>query len=267
MGLERQLSTSLELIQSKINELVDASNELNEAPPSHTHVIADITDLNTVKLDDWATPDDNADLDFSTSKHGLCPKAPNDTSKYLRGDATWAILDLSSYVKTQNRVATELVVSDTSNETDIYNYTIPAGLLGTTKMVRLTLGGKYKNQSGAAYAITIRVYFGSTKIYDDVSSTHVSSANERCFFLDLWLANQNANNVQKMNGYLSMSDPAGTTAGLGDIADSSISWQSNIRGEAAEDSSADKILKVTIQHGIANANTIFTRDYALLELL
>jgi len=29
-------------------------------------------------------------LDVSTSKHGFCPKAPNDTAKYLRGDGTWA---------------------------------------------------------------------------------------------------------------------------------------------------------------------------------
>lgn len=28
-------------------------------------------------------------LDVSTSKHGFCPKAPNDTSKFLRGDGTW----------------------------------------------------------------------------------------------------------------------------------------------------------------------------------
>ena len=29
-------------------------------------------------------------LDVSTSKHGFTPKAPNDTSKFLRGDGTWA---------------------------------------------------------------------------------------------------------------------------------------------------------------------------------
>lgn len=31
-------------------------------------------------------------LDVSTTKHGLVPKAPNDTTKYLRGDGTWAEL-------------------------------------------------------------------------------------------------------------------------------------------------------------------------------
>lgn len=44
-----------------------------------------------IKLDDLAAPDDNTDLDVSTSRHGLVPKAPNDTQKYLRGDGTWAV--------------------------------------------------------------------------------------------------------------------------------------------------------------------------------
>lgn len=30
-------------------------------------------------------------LDVSTTKHGLVPKAPNDTSKFLRGDGAWAV--------------------------------------------------------------------------------------------------------------------------------------------------------------------------------
>lgn len=44
-----------------------------------------------IKLDDLAAPDDNTDLDVSTSLHGLAPKAPNDTTKFLRGDGTWAV--------------------------------------------------------------------------------------------------------------------------------------------------------------------------------
>lgn len=43
----------------------------------------------TVKLDDLATPDDNTDLDFSTSVHGLVPKG-TDTGDFLKDDGTWA---------------------------------------------------------------------------------------------------------------------------------------------------------------------------------
>jgi len=53
------------------------------------------TDTNTTysagdfKLDDLDSPDDNTDLDFSTSAHGLVPKC-TDTGNFLKGDGTWA---------------------------------------------------------------------------------------------------------------------------------------------------------------------------------
>lgn len=43
-----------------------------------------------IKLDDLATPDDNTDLDATTSRHGLLPKLGGGTTNYLRADGTWA---------------------------------------------------------------------------------------------------------------------------------------------------------------------------------
>lgn len=43
-----------------------------------------------IKLDDLATPDDNTDLNASTSRHGLLLKLDNDTDHFLCGDGTWA---------------------------------------------------------------------------------------------------------------------------------------------------------------------------------
>ncbi|MBM10702.1 MAG: hypothetical protein CL759_01295 [Chloroflexi bacterium] len=42
-----------------------------------------------LKLDDLADPDDNTDLDFSTSLHGLVPKGTN-VGDYLKDDGTWS---------------------------------------------------------------------------------------------------------------------------------------------------------------------------------
>jgi hypothetical protein len=44
--------------------------------------------------------------DVSILKHGFAPKAPNDTSKFLRGDATWANLPASSAIARTLFVAT-----------------------------------------------------------------------------------------------------------------------------------------------------------------
>lgn len=50
-----------------------------------------ITALAATKLDDWATPDDNTDLNASISRHGLLPKLPNDADKYLNGIGSWVV--------------------------------------------------------------------------------------------------------------------------------------------------------------------------------
>jgi hypothetical protein len=43
-----------------------------------------------IKLDDLAAPDDNTDLNVSTSKHGLAPKLPNDATKFLDGTGAYS---------------------------------------------------------------------------------------------------------------------------------------------------------------------------------
>lgn len=45
------------------------------------------------KLDDLAAPDDNTDLDVSTSAHGLIPKLSNNSGQYLDGVGTWKQID------------------------------------------------------------------------------------------------------------------------------------------------------------------------------
>jgi len=48
--------------------------------------------VTATKLDDLTAPDDNTDLNASTSKHGLMMKYPNTASgKYLKEDGTWAV--------------------------------------------------------------------------------------------------------------------------------------------------------------------------------
>lgn len=46
--------------------------------------------LASFKLDDLGAPDDNQDLNFSTTRHGLCPKGDGAVTHFLRGDGAWA---------------------------------------------------------------------------------------------------------------------------------------------------------------------------------
>jgi hypothetical protein len=49
-----------------------------------------LLDAKAIKLDDFATPDDNTDLNATSSYHGLLPKLSSNARQFLRGDGTWA---------------------------------------------------------------------------------------------------------------------------------------------------------------------------------
>lgn len=55
---------------------------------------------------------DNTTNDVSTTAHGFCPKAPNDTAKFLRGDATWAVPILYARVTGSDATTTSASLVD-----------------------------------------------------------------------------------------------------------------------------------------------------------
>ena len=50
-----------------------------------------ITTLQGTKLDDWATPDNNTDLNASSSRHGLLPMLSNTLTDFLNGQGGWTM--------------------------------------------------------------------------------------------------------------------------------------------------------------------------------
>lgn len=74
----------------------DAKIASQKAVKTYTlaQLAAEVTARNSAilatKLDDFTAPDDNTDLDASTSKHGLMKKYPGGTTTFLRADGTFA---------------------------------------------------------------------------------------------------------------------------------------------------------------------------------
>ncbi|MBL0732248.1 MAG: hypothetical protein JJW03_05275, partial [Desulfosarcina sp.] len=72
------------------------ANWVNTANPWADNEVADditLTDISQItgrKLDDMGTPDDNTDLNATTTYHGLCPKLPGGTTTYYRADGSFA---------------------------------------------------------------------------------------------------------------------------------------------------------------------------------
>lgn len=52
--------------------------------------VAKIADIAATKLDELTAPDDNSDLNATTSRHGLLPKLGGGTTNFFRADGGWA---------------------------------------------------------------------------------------------------------------------------------------------------------------------------------
>ena len=66
-----------------------AQQAVTQSASNNSTSIATTAYVDTLKLDDLATPDDNTDLNVSTTRHGLVPKITS-ASNFLKGDGTWA---------------------------------------------------------------------------------------------------------------------------------------------------------------------------------
>jgi hypothetical protein len=162
--------------------------------------------------------------------------------------------------------------TNTTTETDLFGtqgsgFTVPAGELGLNGAVRLTLGCDLL--VNAASTSTLRVYYGSSVIYNSGAVSIANSANHRAFSLRLLLQNQNATNAQWMTGWASLGTTTAPTTGLGvplngSAADGDAFATSSA---AAIDSTMNQNFRVTWQWGTASANASVLTKTALVELL
>ncbi|UCD07223.1 MAG: hypothetical protein JSW41_05360, partial [Candidatus Aenigmatarchaeota archaeon] len=78
------------------------------------------------KLDDFGIPDDNTDLNASTSRHGLLMKLPGGSTQFLRGDGTWQVPPTGGggdihYSRTPQTLT--LTIDNTWRDLDVTTYT------------------------------------------------------------------------------------------------------------------------------------------------
>ena len=147
--------------------------------PSGATDAARLDSIAATKLDDLTAPDDNTDLDFSTAKHGLCPKGPN-AGKFLRDDATWQPVTVyktaSAGDTLQSSVDTETMVSSTAYVLLATIY-IPGNYnWGSTFRVKFDI----KGSSTSSYVYG-RVYFNGFAVgaeQSDITAAYVTKTQD-----------------------------------------------------------------------------------------
>jgi hypothetical protein len=159
-----------------------------------------------------------------------------------------------------------VTISNSAAETSVLSVSIPADTLGTAGGVKVSIYGRYVNNTGANRTFTARVKFGSTTLFADTTANLATSATARPVAFEMGLLNKNATNAQGLGGTMTVSNSTAGANGFGDLATDEIIAQTAISGTSAENTTAARTFDVTMQLSNASAAHTFTVDYALLEL-
>jgi hypothetical protein len=151
-----------------------------------------------------------------------------------------------------HRTSTVVTVANTTSETEILNYTVPANTLGTLNKIQVTANCSIvHNHDAGGASFTFKAYYGATLIASNALVTDATnSASARPFKIQLDLYAVGATNTQKaltLTHYSEFGDAEPTTNNVGEFR---MSNDTSI----AEDSTGALDLRFTITHITANAN-------------
>lgn len=175
----------------------------------------------------------------------------------------------ATQVDVLNAATTTVDVVNTVTETDLYNFSVPGGTLGTTNALRLTLiGDLLKNDGGGAATWTIRFYFGATQYLIVTRAPSTNSANRQMFSLLIDIGANGATNAQVAWGIVrSTAGQAPNTSIIITNADPGSLDAYSYNAAIAEDSTIARAFRVSAQWGTANANLSIRLRSAHLEVL
>jgi hypothetical protein len=155
-----------------------------------------------------------------------------------------------------NISTTAVSVTNTTTETTLYTFSVPAGTLSTAGMLRLTLLGQITSSAGPP-TTTMRYKYG-TGVAATAAETTIASTTNGNVYIQYELAATGATNSQLIEAEGRMVNPAnGAQAGTN-------TWL-NANTTAAVDSTAAQAVAVTVQFGALDAGTTLTIRYAILE--
>jgi hypothetical protein len=152
-------------LQLKLNELERSVADMTRLFEDHNHdgigtnriKYGSIKEVPTTTVNDSDVVfTDITTNDVSTTKHGYVPKAPNDSTKFLRGDATWVGLTMVATDVLKSSADTQRDSGGDSNNTYTKKKEITIGATGSIRV-------KFELESSTS------LYFAYGKVYKNGS--------------------------------------------------------------------------------------------------
>lgn len=157
-----------------------------------------------------------------------------------------------------------LTVENTTTETDVYNFTLPANTLANGNAIKMHLIGTYVKSAGAAASFGVEISLGGTNIVTGNVQTGIgSTADRRMLWLELLIsavaaAGQRAIVTGKFGPPSGSAIQAWNDAGANLFA---------YHDSLTLDDTTALALRVAVTHSVADAGIIFRRQLAFVENL
>jgi hypothetical protein len=146
--------------------------------PAAHHTTHESGGSDAIKLDDLAVPDDNTDLNASTTKHGLMPKGTGSTTTFYRSDFTQAApagTGAMTLIEEQNPSSTGVV---TFSSLGAYTHLkILYSARGTEVATATSINLTFNSDTGSNYDAQRSVFSTTTSLADQVAQASAIIAN------------------------------------------------------------------------------------------
>lgn len=159
-------------------------------------------------------------------------------------------------------------LANSNSEQTLYTKAIPAGTMGADRQLRLVIVGRYKNASGSASTLTVKVKFGGSTHLNDATASIATNGSERSFELVVNVFAKGNQTTQTIEiSRLIVSAATAAAAGIGGLAQPAVNAGPLLKDAITVDNAADQTLEVTITHSVQDPATTMQVHQARLELL
>lgn len=146
---------------------------------------------------------------------------------------------------TQGGVVDKTVVTTTATGTSNFiSYTVPGGMLGTNRLLRIKAAGTWQNTSGANRQVTLSISYGGATMWSDTSG-NLTTGNTTGWNIECYLAANSATGSQTVNGNALLSGNGASANGItGDLATDEILAQAILTGTSSVNSNNNQTLNI-----------------------
>lgn len=164
---------------------------------------------------------------------------------------------------TIHKVSSSTIINTTAAETDLFTYTLPAGLLDVDgRGIRFIAAGDFLNNTAGADTVTLRFKLGTTTLLATPAVSLTNSANRRKWRVEVYLMSTGTD-AQDASGEFHISDDSTDTwASEGTSGHQAVGY-----GTATENAGTALDMDLTAQLGTSDANLEIALHFANVEIL